>query len=93
MPDSSTSTLVKVLLAVFSGVAGAALVAAAFKVDSLNWMVDGPGWLVTRFVSIDFHEGEGALGFFLAIFLSWACWSVAAWLLLLGTRRLMRRAF
>jgi hypothetical protein len=54
-------------------------------------MVDGPGWLVSRFVSIDFHEGEGAFGFFLAIFLSWVCWSMAAWLLLLGIRRLLRR--
>ncbi|HKW66450.1 MAG TPA: hypothetical protein VJP04_04125 [Terriglobales bacterium] len=92
MPDSPTSKPARVLLAVFSGVAGAALVAVAFKVDSLNWMVDGPGWLVNRFVSIDFHEGEGAFGFFFAIFLSWACWSVAVWLLL-GIRRLLRRAF
>ncbi|HKW26691.1 MAG TPA: hypothetical protein VJN48_12975 [Terriglobales bacterium] len=69
------------------------MVDAAFKIDSLNWMVDGPGWLVSRFMSIDLHEGEGALGFFFAVFLSWACWSVAVWLLLLGTRRLIRRAF
>jgi hypothetical protein len=93
MPDSSTSMPARALLVVFSGVAGAALVTAAFKVDSLNWMVDGPGWLVSRFVSIDFHEGEGAFGFFFAILLSWACWSVAVWLLLLGIRRLLRRAF
>ena len=93
MLDSSTSTPARVLFAVFSGVAGASLVAAAFKVDSLNWMVDGPGWLISRFVSIDFHEGEGAFGFFFAILLSWACWSFAVWLLLLGIRRLLRRAF
>jgi hypothetical protein len=36
MLDSSTSTPARVLFAVFSGVAGASLVAAAFKVDSLN---------------------------------------------------------
>ena len=92
MPDSSTSTPAGVLLAVSSGAAGAALVVAAFKFDSLNWMVDGPGWLVSRFVSIDFHEGEGAFGFFFAVFLSWACWSVAVWLLLFGIRRLLSRA-
>jgi len=91
MLDSSTSTPVRFLTAIFSGVAGAALVVAAFKVDSLNWVVDGPGWLVSRFVSIDFHEGEGAFGFFFAIFLSWACWSVVVGLLLLGIRRLLRR--
>ena len=82
----------RVLLVLLSGAAGVALVAAAFKVDSLNWMVDGPGWLISRFVSIDFHEGEGAFGFFLAILLSWACWSVAVWLLLLGISRLFRQA-
>lgn len=91
MPDSSTSMPARVLLVLLSGAAGVALVAAAFKVDSLNWMVDGPGWLISRFVSIDFHEGEGAFGFFFAILLSWACWSVAVWLLLLGIRRLLRR--
>jgi hypothetical protein len=89
---SATSRPARVLLAVFSGVAGVILVAAAFKVDSLNWMVDSPGWLVSRFVSIDLHEGEGAFGFFFAIFLSWACWSVVVWLLLFGIRRLLPRA-
>lgn len=91
MPDSAISMPARVLFALSSGVAGAALVVAAFKFDSLNWMVDGPGWLVSRFVSIDFHEGEGAFGFFFAIFLSWVCWSLALWLLLLGIRRLLRR--
>jgi hypothetical protein len=92
MPGSSPSTPARVLLAFFSGVAGVALVDAAFKIDSLNWMVDGPGWLVSRFMSIDLHEGEGAFGFFFAVFLSWACWSAVVWLLLLGIRRLVRRA-
>jgi len=92
MPDSLTSKPARVLSAIFSGVAGAILVAAACKVDSLNWMVDGPGWLVSCFVSVDFHEGEGVAGFFFAIFLSWACWSVAVWLLFLGIRRVLRRA-
>jgi hypothetical protein len=91
MPDSAISMPARVLFALCSGVAGAVLVVAAFKVDSLNWMVDGPGWLVSRFVSIDFHEGEGAFGFFFAIVLSWAGWSMAAWLMLLGIRRLLRR--
>ena len=81
----------RVLYALASGVAGAVLVVAAFKVDSLNWMVDGPGWLVGRFVSLDFHEGEGAFGFFFAIFLSWLCWSIAVWALCVGMRRLVHR--
>jgi hypothetical protein len=91
MPDFTRSAPAKGLFAVFSGVAGAGLVAVAFKFHALNWMVDGPGWLVTRFVSIDFHEGEGAFGFLFAIFLSWACWSVAVWLLFLGIRRFASR--
>ena len=54
-----------------SAAAGLALVIAAFRFDRLNWIVDGPGWLVSRFTSIDFHEGEGAAGFLLALLLSW----------------------
>lgn len=88
MPNSTTGRGTKILLGIPSGAAGAVLVLAAFKFDSLNWMVDSPGWLVSRFVSIDFHEGEGAFGFFFAIFLSWVCASVAVWLLFLGLRRL-----
>jgi hypothetical protein len=54
-----------------SGVAGIGLVIAGFRFPSLNWMVDGPGWLVSRFTSIDFHEGEGAFGFLFALFVAW----------------------
>lgn len=90
MPDSTRSRTAGVLYALTSGVAGAVLVVAAFRVDSLNWMVDAPGWLVSRFVSLDLHEGEGAFGFFLAIFLSWLCWSIAVWALSVGMRRLLR---
>lgn len=56
--------------AIASSVAGAALVVAGFRFSPLNWIVDGPGWLVSRFTSIYFHEGEGAFGVFLAILLS-----------------------
>lgn len=69
------------VLLVFSAVAGLMLVWAAFKFDSLNWVLDGPGWLVSRFTSIDFHEGEGAFGFLLAIFLAWLWTSAVAYLL------------
>lgn len=66
-------------LALFFGsaAAGLALVIAAFRFDRLNWIVDGPGWLVNRFTSIDFHEGDGAAGFLLALLLSWF-WTTAA---------------
>ncbi len=66
-------------LAILSGLIGAGLVFAAFKISVLNWVVDAPGWLVSRFLPIDFHEGEGALGFFLSLLLSWASASAAAW--------------
>jgi hypothetical protein len=51
-------------LAISSTLAGAVLVAGAFRLFSLNWIVDVPGWFVSRIVPIDFHEGEGAFGFF-----------------------------
>jgi hypothetical protein len=92
MVHTPTSRGMKVILAIASTVSGAALVIAAFKVDWLNWMVDGPGWLVSRFVSTDFHEGDGVFGFLFAVFLSWLCLSLAAWFLILGFRRLIRRA-
>jgi len=92
MPPPATSRQTKILLALCSGAAGAALVVAAFKFDGLNWMVDGPGWIITRFLSVDIHEGEGALGFFLAILLCWVCWSLAVWCLFFGIRRLIRRS-
>lgn len=71
----------RALLSILSGATGAALVLAAFRLSFLNWVVDGPGWLVSRFTSIDFHEGEGAFGFFLAIFLAWLFWSAVIFLL------------
>jgi len=90
MPDSTMCRTARVLYALASGVAGALLVVTAFRVDSLNWMVDAPGWLVSHFISLDLHEGEGAFGFFLAIFLSWLCWSIAVGALSVGMRRLLR---
>ncbi|HSB75500.1 MAG TPA: hypothetical protein VLC12_07620 [Terriglobales bacterium] len=92
MAHSARARAANLLLAVFCLGAGAVLVACAFKVDGLHWLVDGPGWLVSRFVSIDFHEGEVAFGFFLAILLSWAGSSVAVWLVGRGIRRFLGRA-
>ena len=79
----------KLALVVFSALASGALVVAAFRVTALGWIVDAPGWIVSRFVSVDFHEGDGALGFLLAILLSWlwigslifllSRWCVARW--------------
>jgi len=66
-----------------ASLAGVALVVAAFRFSSLNWVLDVPGWLVSRIVSINFHEGEGAFGFFLAIFLSWFLSSMVILLLIL----------
>jgi hypothetical protein len=63
-----------------SAAAGFALVIAAFRFDRLNWIVDGPGWLVSRFTSIDFHEGEGAAGFLFALLFSWFCTSAAVYM-------------
>lgn len=79
-----------VLLA-FSAVAGLTLVWAAFKFDSLNWVLDGPGWLVSRFTSIDFHEGEGAFGFLLAILLSWLWTSVVSYFIAFFAWQQVRR--
>lgn len=82
------ATFVHALLSAF---AGGALVVAAFKCATLSWVVDAPGWLVNRFLPIDFHEGDGALGFFLAVFLSWLCASFSAWILIRGTGRYLKR--
>jgi hypothetical protein len=57
----------------------------------LNWIVDGPGWLVSRFTSIDFHEGEGAFGFLLAIFLAWLMCSTVAWLVIYSLQTMANR--
>jgi len=62
---------IKIALGLSTTCAGAGLVVAGFKFSYLNWVVDGPGWIVSRFVPIDFHEGDGAFGFLLAILVSW----------------------
>lgn len=65
----------------FSGIAGLVLVIAGFKVAWLNWVVDVPGSIVARFISIDFHEGDGIAGLLIALVLSWLCSSAAVFLL------------
>jgi len=81
----------KLARAITSGVAGIMLVVAAFRFSFLNWILDGPGWLVSRFTSIDFHEGEGAFGFLLAIFLAWLTCSTAAWLVIYSLQTVTNR--
>jgi hypothetical protein len=76
---------------IMSGVAGIGLVIAGFHFSSLNWIVDGPGWLVSRFTSIDFHEGDGAFGFFFALFLAWFWLSVMVWLAINCVQRIAQR--
>src|SRR5579864_9841009 len=78
----------RVALLFGSAAAGLALVIAAFRFDRLNWIVDGPGWLVSRFTSIDFHEGDGAVGFLLALLLSWFWTSAVVYM---GGNLLLRR--
>ena len=68
-------------LVLFSGAAGIGVLEAAVKFSFLNWLVDGPGWIVSRFTSIDFYEGDGAMGFILAILLAWLMSSLAIFLL------------
>jgi hypothetical protein len=53
-------------------------VIAALKVSILHWVVDAPGALESLVLPIDFHEGEGALGFILALMISWVGVSAAA---------------
>jgi len=77
---------------VASGIAGVVLVIAAFRYSFLNWIVDLPGSLVSRFTSVDLHEGEGALGFLLGIFLAWLWMAVAAWLLIYAVQRIAMKS-
>ena len=70
------TSIQKGAIAYVCGVAGVGFIVAAFKYSALNWIIDGPGWIVSRFFSVDFHEGEGAFGFFLSLFLSWLCASL-----------------
>ena len=81
----------KLARAITSGVASIMLVVAALRFSFLNWIVDGPGWLVSRFTSIDFHEGEGAFGFLLAIFLAWLMCSIVAWLVIYSLQTMTNR--
>jgi hypothetical protein len=77
----------KTLVTISASAAGATLVVAALRFSFLNWVVDVPGWLVSRIVSVNFHEGEGAFGFFLAIILSWFLSTTVILLLLLFALR------
>ena len=81
----------KIVIGGFSAIAGAAIVAAGLKYSVLNWIVDAPGWVVGRFFSLDFHEGEGAFGLFLALSLSWTCASLAAFGVVYWTLKIIRR--
>jgi len=76
------------VVAMVSAFVGAGVVVVAIKVSALNWIVDGPGWLVSRFTSIDFHEGEGAFGFLLSIFLAWLTCSAVTWFAIYGVKRI-----
>lgn len=80
------------VVATVSAVVGAGIVVAAFKVSAVNWILDGPGWLVSRFTSIDFHEGEGAFGFLLSIFLAWLSMSAVTWFAIDGVKRIAQAA-
>lgn len=84
------ATIQKIMVGILSATGGAGIVLAAFKYSKLNWIVDGPGWLVSRFVSVDFHEGDGAFGFFLAVFLSWVCASLVVFYGARGIEKVVR---
>ena len=68
----------KMLLVCCGALAGAAMVAAGCELTFMSWAVDWSGWLVGHFTSLDFHEGDGALGLALSLALSWIAWSLAA---------------
>src|SRR5262249_10516299 len=69
---SEMSTKQRRGILLFSPIGGLGLIFAGFHYSALNWVVDGSGWIVSRFFSVDFHEGEGAFGFLLGLALSWA---------------------
>ena len=77
----------KISVGLLSAIVAAGIVRASFKYSALNWIVDVPGWVVARFLPIDFHEGEGALGFVLAVFLSWFVVSIAVFGLAFGAQK------
>jgi len=82
----------KALLAISSGLAGAAFVSAGIRFSFLSWVVDFPGWLVNQVLPINFHEGEGAFGFLLSILLSWFLSSAVAWSLVVVVQRIAARS-
>jgi hypothetical protein len=84
-----TKIALAIALAFISGLAGYGVIAVAVRVSFLGWIVNGPGWLVSRVFPINFHEGEGAFGFFLTLFLSWMLASIAAGLFILFIGRAM----
>ena len=89
--EAMMSAFQKIVIGVFSAIAGAAIVTAGLKYSMLNWIVDAPGRVVGRFFSLDVHEGEGAFGFFLALSLSWTCASLAAFGVVYSILRTIRR--
>ena len=82
----------KMSFGLLSAIVAAGIVIASFKYSALNWIVDAPGWIVGRFLPLDFHEGEGALGFVLAVFLSWILVSVAVFGIVYGARKAFLRS-
>jgi len=81
----------KTSVGLLSAIVAAGIVMASFKYSALNWIVDAPGWIVGRFLPLDFHEGEGALGFVLAVFLSWIVVSVAVFAIVYGAKKAFLR--
>jgi hypothetical protein len=84
--------LQKISVGLLSAIVAVGVVSASFKYSALNWIVDAPGWIVGQFLPTDFHEGEGALGFVLAVFLSWFAVSVAVYGLAFGARKALLRS-
>ena len=80
----------RVLNSIATGVAGAALVYSGIRFSLLHWIVDVPAWIVSQFLPINFHEGDGAAGFFLSMFLSWLLASAAIWVAVAALRRLVK---
>jgi hypothetical protein len=86
------NTFQKVSLGLLSALVAAGIVFASFKYSALNWIVNALGWIVGRFLPLDFHEGEGALGFVLGVCLSWVLVSVGVFGIVYGATKLFRRS-
>ena len=82
----------KISVGLLSAIVAAGIVIASFKYSELNWIVDAPGWIVGQFLPLDFHEGEGALGFVLAVFLSWILVSIAVFGIAYGAKKAFLRS-